>query len=156
MYGGFQWFLDGIHAILLWYNIGVILWRITISVGVIYFMGFVLSMVFLLVLMLIWLHIFIHVFTCGIVFILRLLMFDIVFILLISILVHSCNLRKLTCSCIFFHNNLQHDWLFYNKKLVWRAVPHQELSGLPHWYVTNDVIGRASHIWIVILRTLQR
>ena len=102
MYGGFQWFLDGIHAILLWRNIGVILWRITISVGLIYFMGFVLSIVFLLILMLIWLHIFIHVFTCGIVLILKLLMFDIVFILLIIIFVHYCNLRKLTCSWIFF------------------------------------------------------
>ena len=88
IYGGFRLFLDEIHVVLLWRIIGVIMSQIDISIGVIDFMGFVISMVFLII--------FLHVFICGIIFILGGLMFGVVWILrllIIVLLVHWCNIR---------------------------------------------------------------
>ena len=95
------WFLDGIHVIFLWHIIFVILWILAIIIGFIDFMGLIYSMVFLIILLIICLHILIHVVTCGIILFLSVLIFDIVFILLTSLLIHYCNIRHLIHSCSF-------------------------------------------------------
>ena len=97
MYSGFsyQQFLDGIHVIFLRCIIAIILWFLDIKYCVIAFMVIVFSVVFLLILMLIFLHVFIHVFTCITILVLGILMFDVILMLLISLLIYSCNLRRL-------------------------------------------------------------
>ena len=74
VYGCFRCFLNGIHVIIMWRLVGVILWQLEISIGVIYFMECMISMIFLLI--------FLRVFMGGIIFTLRVL------------LIHYWNIRR--------------------------------------------------------------
>ena len=152
MYSGFSswWFLDGIHIIFLWRIIDLILWQILISVGVIVFMGVMIFMIFLITLMLT----FLRVFTCSIILVFGLLMFDVKLILIISLLVHYFYLRKLVHSWNFLLSYLTgfHFWLYE----VSRGI---RLSARPIWLtqsMTDNVIGKEVQIWCVILHPVQR
>ena len=84
------WFLYGIDAIFLWSIMYVILWRLEMIV--IEFMGII---DFFVVLLLILLLILIDFYICGVILVLRVLIFDIIFILLTNLLINYYNIRGL-------------------------------------------------------------